>query len=672
MGKRSVKKRVKGSSKLESVAKTRAAKKRMRAVTELSVKGVLFVTAVFATVAVFFIFVFLIRDGYHLFETYRLWDFLAGSEWKPYLDEPLYGAWPLIVGTLLVTLGAMLFSVPLSIASAVYIAEVAPPRVKNVVKPAIELLSGIPSVVYGFFGLLILSNWLRVTFEKDSGTCWLAASIILGIMALPTITSVAEDAISSVPREYREGSLAVGATRWQTIKNVTVPSAMSGITAGIILGIGRAVGETMAVMMVAGNAAIIPDPAWNVWSPIRTITATLGIEMFEVPFGSEWYHALFALAVLLLIITLIINMSATFILGKLKEKHMATGPAKKKKDRGRLARAYDNLPPERKDQLRKGFYLLLFLAIIVFLGVSNGPVFAVVIGLMGGTAYYLRRVMTPRQAEKVAFTILTIAVLVVIFILGAILYFIIWNGAPALSWEFLTQPPEDLGRAGGIGPAIAGTLYLVAGAIIFALPIGIGAAIYLTEYTKEGKLTKTIRAGVDLLNSTPSIIFGMFGAAFFVIWLNWGFSLLAGQLSLGFMILPTIIRTTEEALRSVPQSVREGSYAVGATKWQTIRKVVLPPATPGIITGTILSIGRAAGETAPIMLTAVAFSRRFMPDSLFEPVMALPFHLFALATNVPGATENQYGTALVLLILVVSIYLIAIVVRYRYIKKMKW
>jgi phosphate transport system permease protein len=163
----------------------------------------------------------------------------------------------------------------------------------------------------------------------------------------------------------------------------------------------------------------------------------------------------------------------------------------------------------------------------------------------------------------------------------------------------------------------------------------------------------------------------MFGAAFFVIYLQWGFSLLAGQISLGLMILPTIIRTTEEALRAVPQSLREGSLAVGATKWQTIRKVVLPPARPGIITGTILSIGRAAGETAPIMLTAVAFSRRFMPDSLFEPVMALPFHLFTLATNVPGAEKNQYGTALVLLILVVSIYMVAIYVRYKYSQKLK-
>lgn len=256
--------------------------------------------------------------------------------------------------------------------------------------------------------------------------------------------------------------------------------------------------------------------------------------------------------------------------------------------------------------------------------------------------------------------------------LGIILYYIIANGIGALSWEFISQPPRDSGRAGGIYPAIIGTLYLVGGAILIALPIGIGAAIYLIEYTKEGKLTKIIRAGVDNLNGTPSIVFGLFGFAFLVLYLDIGVSLLAGQITLAFMVLPTIIRTTEEALKGVPQSVREGSLALGATKWQTIRKVVLPPAAPGIITGTILSIGRSAGETAPIMFTAVVFSQRFLPTSLSEPVMALPFHLFVLTTSIPGAEQNAYGTALVLLVLVICLYLIAITIRNYYKKTIKW
>ena len=254
--------------------------------------------------------------------------FLLGPDWAPTAAEPLYGIFPLIVGTLLVTLGAMVFAVPLSIGCAIYISELASPRMKSILKPAIELLAGIPSVVYGFFGLIVLTNFIRVAFDLPTGETWLAASVLLGIMALPTIVSVSEDAISAVPREYKEGSLAIGATRWQTISQVLVPAALSGIAAAIILGIGRAVGETMAVMMVAGNAAIIPDPVWNILSPLRTLTGTLGIEMGEVPVGSDHYHALFGVAVVLLIITLVINLAAAAILRYLREGRMK-GPARK-------------------------------------------------------------------------------------------------------------------------------------------------------------------------------------------------------------------------------------------------------------------------------------------------------------------------------------------------------
>jgi phosphate transport system permease protein len=265
--------------------------------------------------------------------------------------------------------------------------------------------------------------------------------------------------------------------------------------------------------------------------------------------------------------------------------------------------------------------------------------------------------------EKISFGLIIAATVIVIAILVIILQNIIINGLPALSWEFLTQPPSDLGRSGGIFPAIVGTLYLVAGAIAIALPLGVGAAIYLIEYTREGRVTRLIRTGVDLLNGTPSIVFGLFGFAFIVLYLGIGVSMLAGQVTLALMVLPTVIRTTEESLKNIPGSLREGSLALGATKWQTISRVILPPAVPGIVTGAILSIGRAAGETAPIMFTAVVFSSRFLPNSVFQPVMALPYHLFILATNVPGASTNKYGTALVLLLMVVGFYAVAIIVR---------
>ncbi|MFA6333242.1 MAG: phosphate ABC transporter permease PstA, partial [Methanoregula sp.] len=568
----------------------------------------------------------------------------------PTAAEPLYGIYPLIIGTLLVTLGAMVFSVPLSIGCAIYISELASPRVKQFLKPAIELLAGIPSVVYGFFGLIILTNFIRVTFDLPTGETWLAASVLLGIMALPTIISVSEDAISAVPREYKEGSLAIGATRWQTISRVIVPAALSGIAAAIILGIGRAVGETMAVMMVAGNASIIPEPIWNILSPVRTLTGTLGIEMGEVAVGSEHYSALFGVAVVLLLITLVINLSAVAILRHLREGRT-----------GSSARRSFISPGTRAKLVFAGKMLGLTLLLIFLTAVSwwLGPLV-----LLGGSLWYAGRpFLSEKRIQVIAFGLIALATLAVLVILVIILQDIVVNGLPALSWEFLTQPPKDLGRAGGIYPAIVGTLCLVTGAIALALPLGVGAAIYLVEYTREGRITRLIRTGVDLLNGTPSIVFGLFGFAFIVLYLNVGVSMLAGQVTLALMVLPTIIRTTEESLKNIPQALREGSLALGATKWQTISRVVLPPAVPGIVTGSILSIGRAAGETAPIMFTAVVFSQRFLPDSVFEPVMALPYHLFILATNVPGASTNQYGTALVLLIMVVGFYSVAIFVR---------
>jgi phosphate transport system permease protein len=625
---------------------------------EKSIRTVFFFTAFFAVIVITFILFFLLRDGYQIFEQVGIISFLLGISWTPAAVVPSYGILPLIVGTLFVTIGAMVFAVPLSIGCAIYISELASPRIKGVLKPATELLAGIPSVVYGFFGLIVLTTFIRTTFDIPSGLTWLAGSVLLGIMALPTIISVSEDAISSVPEEYREGSLAVGATRWQTISRVIVPAALSGIAAAIILGIGRAIGETMAVLMVTGNAAIIPNPIWNVLSPVQTLTGTLGMEMGDVIIGSDHYHALFGVAVVLLIITLIINLSAVSILSYIREGRT-----------GRPAKKTLIITSSIKTRLFFWIRILASAGFLILLLIAGLWWVALPVVLGAAIWYYGRDRLSQKHIEKIAFALVIAAAVIVIVILAIILENIIVNGLPAISWEFLTQPPTNLGRGGGILPAIVGTLYLVIGAILIALPLGVGAAIYLVEYTGEGRIIRLIRTGVDLLNGTPSIVFGLFAFAFLVLYLNLGVCLLAGQITLALMVLPTIIRTTEESLKCIPQSLREGSLALGATQWQTIRNVVLPPAIPGIVTGGILSIGRAAGETAPIMFTAVVFSRRFLPTSEFQPVMALPYHLFILSTTVPNSSTNRYGTALVLLLLVIAFYSVAIVIRNHYSKK---
>ena len=632
----------------------------IRKVQEQVIGAVWFICAIFAVLTVFFILGYLLYNGYPAFVQIGLPDFLFGQQWNPTGTPPSYGIFPLIVGTLLVMIGAMVIAVPLGIASAVFISELAGPRLRTIIKPAIELLAGIPSVVYGFFGLVVLTNWIRISFDIPSGETWLAGSILLGIMALPTIVSVSEDAINSVPREYKEGSLATGATGWQTISRVIIPSALSGITAAVILGIGRAIGETMAVLMVTGNAAVIPQPIWNVLSPIRTLTGTLGIETGEVPIDSLHYNALFGIAVVLLIITLIVNLLATIILARIRSAQM--GESRRKQF----------FSQDTRERIRTiilyGIFGMVLLMVAAVAGIL--PCLIILVSLV--VIYIIWKKISAQTEQKIAYICIGAAVILVLITLAIILLDIIIKGIPALSWEFIFGYPTNLGRDGGIFPAIVGTIYLVTGAILIALPIGIGATIYLAEYTRENWITKSIRTGVDLLNGTPSIVFGLFGFAFLVIFVGFGVSLLTGWIVLAIMVLPTIIRTSEESLKSIPNSVREGSLALGASKWQTIRKVVLPPAVPGIITGTILSIGRSSGETAPILFTAVVFSTRFLPDSIFEPVMALPYHLYILSTSVPGAQQNAYGTALVLLILVIVFYGAAIVIRNHYQKTIRW
>ncbi len=281
--------------------------------------------------------------------------------------------------------------------------------------------------------------------------------------------------------------------------------------------------------------------------------------------------------------------------------------------------------------------------------------------------------LNPHKTQKIAFFILLLSTLVILVPVGLILVIIIQKGLPAINWQFLTDVPRQGMRHGGIFPAIIGTVYLVAGAIIFALPIGLMAAIYLSEYAKENILSRIIKLAIVNLAGVPSIVYGLFGLALFVVFFKFGASILSGSLTLGIMILPIIITTSREALESVPYSFREVSLSLGGSKWQTIRHIVLPNAVSGIITGTILGLGRAAGETAPILFTVAAFYLPRLPSSIFDQAMALPYHIYVISTQVPNVDEKvRYGTALVLLTLVLFVNLAAILIRSHFRKKKKW
>jgi phosphate transport system permease protein len=277
--------------------------------------------------------------------------------------------------------------------------------------------------------------------------------------------------------------------------------------------------------------------------------------------------------------------------------------------------------------------------------------------------------------QRIFFLVLRLAALVITLALLGILAFLFYHGLHAISWDFLTLPPTDSMTKGGIMPAIVGTFYLTIGAILFALPLGVASAIYLTEYAKQGTFIRIIRIAVNCLAGVPSVVFGLFGLGFFVVFLKFGSSILSGALTLGILILPTIIGASEEALKSVPQTFREASLALGVSKWSTISRIVIPSAIPGILTGSILGIGRAAGETAPIMFTAAAFFTAVLPKSIFNEVMALPYHIYVLATagtHIEQTRPIQYGTALVLIALVLGIDLFAIVIRSAIRRKKRW
>src|SRR5690554_2383422 len=282
--------------------------------------------------------------------------------------------------------------------------------------------------------------------------------------------------------------------------------------------------------------------------------------------------------------------------------------------------------------------------------------------------------MNKKMSQHAAFILFRMLGILVVGILFWILGFIVYNGMSVISWEFLTTAPTEGMTAGGIFPAIVGTLYLVLGSIVFAFPLGVMSAIYTNEYAGNGWIVRFIRIMTNNFASIPSIVFGLFGMALFVNTLEFGDSILAGSLTLGLLVLPLVIRTTEEALKAIPLSYRVGSLALGASKLQTIRRVVLPMAFPNVITGLILSIGRVSGETAPILFTVAAYFLPKLPDSIYDQVMALPYHLYVIATSgtdIEASRPIAYGTALVLISIVLIMNLLAALLRRQFNKNIK-
>ena len=580
---------------------------------ELFAKILFIVCACISIVAVFGIIGYILYGSIPAFREIGFFNFLFGTVWQPTYDQ--FGILPMLVNSLIVTLGAIIIGGTVGVFTAIFLAFWCPDKfhlkykgknkflkkcvdlinkinLRTIFDQIIKVLAGIPSIVYGLFGLEILVS----AFSGGSpigGKGIMTCSIMLAIMILPTVTSLSKNALDAVPAQYYEGALALGNTKAQAVFRVVVPAARSGIISALILGVGRAVGEAMAVIWVSGNRALFPT---GLFSFIRTLTTNIVMEM---GYATNIHRsALIATGLVLLVLVLIITLSMNLV------------PKEFKGKRGNKVLHGD---ASAKPVFRKKGALPM-------VGAIFGMVCAGIVGAM---------------------------------LLLIILYILI-SGVGCLTADFLFG--EASINEPTLGPALLATLELIGITLVIALPVGICAAIYLNEYAKKGsKIVKVIRTFIDTLSGVPSIVFGLFGNILFVTALGLRASVWAGAFTMVLVVLPTIIRSTEEALFAVPMPLREASYGLGASKVRTIFKIVLPSAFPGIATASILAIGRIIGESAALIFTmGTAFNFSGNPGSAGSSLAVL---LYSCA-NEGFHMDQAYALAVILLALTLVLNMI--------------
>lgn len=559
-------------------------------------KAIFIAFAAFSILAVFAIVFFILYQSIPVFQEIGFFKFVFSSVWKPSADE--YGVLPMIVTSIVLTVLSVVIGGVLAVFTAVFMVYYCPTWLKKIYSQVINLLAGIPSIVFGYFGLKLLKPLLQDMFVVRSAYGLLLSTIVLSIMILPTIASIAKNSLESVPMQYYEGSLALGNTKNQTVFKVMLPAARNGIVAGMILGIGRAVGETMAVQFLLGGSVSYPI---SFFLPIRSLTSNIVQE-----FGyAEGLHkqALIATGFILLLFILIINLCLWFV----KKNNAVAGNSF-------FTRKIKEGETEKYHDYKKT-----------------------------GTVQDVLWIISYIVAAFVAAMLVTV-----------VLYILI-KGLPNLSWHFLFGKSTNANVT--LAPAFVTTGYIILISLVIALPLGIGAAIFLNEYAKRGsKFVKVVRLFIDTLAGVPSILFGLFGAIFFGSVLDMGYSILGGSLTMVLMILPTIIRSTEQSLSEVPDSMREASLALGAGKLRTIFLVVLPQALPGIITAIILSMGRIIGESAALIFTAgssVKMPKSVMSQGSTFAVLMYNFMSEGLSSKVPLAYAT--GAVLIILVLILNI-----------------
>ncbi len=614
---------------------------------ELALKNLFLTCACVAVLAVILIFVFTFWKAIPVITDIGLGEFF-GLTWAP--TEGRYGILALLAGSGIVTVGSLAIGVPLAVGCAVFLTEIAGKRLAGIVSTAVDLLAGVPSVVYGFFGLVILRP-LVAGLTGGLGFGALTVWLVLAIMIVPTITTLTMDALRSIPMGIREASFAMGATRWQTIYKVVLPAAKMGIVNAVVLGMGRAIGETMAVLMVVGNAPVIPG---GIASPLSTITSQIALDM---GYSSGLHRsALFGMGVVLFIISaslvgIVRAVSSARESGRGHSRRRRAKAADRAVVAGGVNFDHAEAPAEHAPAQ-------------ALTADDVTPVTGAVTEAREGSRARIKRLLAEgakgggnkNRTNDLMLGVFRAAGIVTAAVLVVIIAFVAVNGLPVMSLDFIFGWPEGVNAEGGIFPTIVSTLYVTALAMLICTPIAVLAAVYLAEYAKQGRLVTFIRYAADTLSSVPSIVMGLFGYAMFVEAMGFGLSMLSAALALALMMMPIVMRTTEEAIRAVPRYIRWGAYGLGATKWQVVSKIVLPSAFPRIATGIVLAIGRAIGETAVVLYTmGQAINLPLTPLDSGRP---MTIHLYQLA-NEGINMQAAYGTALLLMLMILAFNLFA-------------
>jgi phosphate transport system permease protein len=552
--------------------------------------------------------------------------FLTSTAWNKPAED--FGAWPFILGTLLTSGLAMLLAVPVSVAAATYLAEIAPGWLRRSASFLVELLAAIPSVIYGFWGIfflvpviLLFYRWAGIS--NITGRTVFTASIILAIMIVPYISAITYDVCRAVPQSQRQGALALGATRWQMIRRVVLPYARPGIIAACFLALGRALGETMAVAMLIGNST---EVNWDIFEGGATIPSVIANQFGGA--DSEMHRsALIALGLVLFLVTVFVNLLARLLLWRAGRPRSLGGPLLNRLLGRRDVPAGTPSPAP-----------------------AAAPPAAAALPKIPQVAERNRARLL--WTDRLMSGVLGGALVLTLIPLFHILSYIALRGAGALNWQFFVHIPSDVDEGRGLGHALLGSAIMVGMATVAAVPLGILAALFLSEF-RTSRLAAVVRFVNEQLLGVPSIIVGIF--AYALIAGPFGFSAYAGAFSLAVLMLPIVTRSAEEALKLVPSALRNASYALGASHAQTVIRVLLPTALPTIITGVCLAIARIAGETAPLLLAA--------GNSQFWPTKGLnrrfPFLTFYIYDYALSSEDWQkplaWAAALVLLVLVMAL-----------------